>query len=221
MEQNELSRCIPLLGVFNQDRIHPIVVMPQYISTGTVPPTGYGSYCFTYALQLVDAVAFLHLNLICHLDIKSDNVVVDEGLHKLYLIDFGLAIRVESLEEKIYGARGTPDEVAPELDLSSSYPEHGFPLDASEVVWDPSIVFNPFLVDTWAVGYVICHFVSIWITQDTRPLYNLSEELRAKNPSDRLPLREASRRLHMMNSSKEIDWDNLPTSTAMNFQWSD
>jgi len=81
--------------------------------------------------EVLEAVHYLHSNLIVHGDIKLENVLVDERTGHIRLIDFGMAVTLPSRKSKIYGLRGSPGYVAPEIWLSSLTKKgyEGFPTD--------------------------------------------------------------------------------------------
>ncbi|KAL6308170.1 kinase domain-containing protein, partial [Sparassis latifolia] len=65
--------------------------------------------------QVVEGVSFLHEQNIAHLDIKDTNFVVDIDTGRIYIIDYGLARRVQGPDDEVEGFRGTEDWVAPEV----------------------------------------------------------------------------------------------------------
>mgnify|MGYP000889970224 FL=1 len=73
----------------------------------------------TYFHQLVDAVEYIHSKEICHLDIKPDNVLLDENLC-LKLSDFGIALKV-SKQSFLKGAAGSQLYFAPEMHQNLQY----------------------------------------------------------------------------------------------------
>jgi serine/threonine protein kinase len=93
-------------------------------------------YFATYAMQLLEAVEFIHSKNILHRDLGLRNILIDPSKRMLKLADFGLAV--------LDFAPGQPlnDEVleeyaAPELHLAPFEKHYGFP------------------VDMWAVGVII------------------------------------------------------------------
>jgi len=61
--------------------------------------------------QLVEAVEYLHKNDLAHLDLKLDNILVNQEF-QIKVCDFDLS---QSLDSKILKARGTPGSRAPEI----------------------------------------------------------------------------------------------------------
>jgi len=61
--------------------------------------------------QLIEAISYLHRRNVAHMDLKVDNLLIDENF-KLKLIDFDLS---QSLDSAFLEARGTPGYRAPEV----------------------------------------------------------------------------------------------------------
>ncbi|KAF5336699.1 hypothetical protein D9757_015358 [Collybiopsis confluens] len=77
-----------------------------------IPDDFFVSLC----VDLISALSYLHKNLIAHLDVKPENMVINHTYKpKLKLIDFNLAIRVQSENERVCHVRGTMGYVAPEV----------------------------------------------------------------------------------------------------------
>lgn len=76
------------------------------------------AYC--YWRQIVNAVAYLHSENICHRDLKLENVVLDRN-HIAKLIDFGLAFNCSPTNELAIGSVGSPAYMAPEQLSSIRY----------------------------------------------------------------------------------------------------
>lgn len=94
-----------------------------------VPPAALSKYhpldVYKYALQLADAIHYLHERQIVHADIKPENILLDEN-QDLKLADFGLAFKVHPRGFNTYGSTnqdstywGTPLYSAPECQFSS------------------------------------------------------------------------------------------------------
>ncbi|KIK25619.1 hypothetical protein PISMIDRAFT_32383, partial [Pisolithus microcarpus 441] len=70
---------------------------------------------------LIEGVAFMHAQLVAHMDIKPENIVIPtEGGH-LSIIDFSAAIRLKSEKEKFRGIVGTTGYIAPEVERGDAY----------------------------------------------------------------------------------------------------
>jgi len=77
-------------------------------------------------LQFIEGVAFLHQHNVAHRDFKPGNVVIDTKSEskvspRLFIIDFGLALSVES-EENWKAGVGCRHGSLPSLDLEMGRP---------------------------------------------------------------------------------------------------
>lgn len=68
------------------------------------------------AYQLFDGINYIHSNLICHQDIKLENVVISSVTGQIKIIDFGMSTISSSEEEisRLNDSKGTPLYIAPE-----------------------------------------------------------------------------------------------------------
>lgn len=82
--------------------------------------------------QIVESVAYLHKNHICHRDLKLQNILVDERI-SIKLIDFGFAIECTD-DQTLKVFCGTYSYMAPEL--VSKIPYNGKATD----VWSLGVV---------------------------------------------------------------------------------
>jgi len=66
--------------------------------------------------QLMEVVEFLHLNYICHHDIKLENIMIDPETLNIKLIDFGMSTMGSKEEDisKMNEMSGTPMYISPE-----------------------------------------------------------------------------------------------------------
>jgi serine/threonine protein kinase len=186
---SDSNHIIPLLEVVERPPGISTLVMPYYtpileLSQGRAEEL---------ALQLIHGVDWLHKQLISHCDIKERNLIFDERQDRLFIIDFGLAIKLTSREQMVRGARGTAEHVAPEVGIESSW--HNY---VEEVFMDEDSIYNPILADVWAVGDVINYFHQRF-RSSTKSIGTVVEtvakELRVDPPTKRLSLHDAERRL--------------------------
>jgi serine/threonine protein kinase len=183
------NHIVPLLEVVERPPSMSTLVMPCYtpildLSQGRAEEL---------SLQLIRGVNWLHKQLISHSDIKETNLVFDETRSRLYIIDFGLAIKLTSREQQVRGARGTAEHVAPEVGIKSSW-DTGL----EEVFVDEDSIYSPILADVWAVGDVIRNFHEGFGSSTKnigRVVEEVARELRVDDPTKRLSLHDAERRL--------------------------
>jgi serine/threonine protein kinase len=183
------NHIIPLLEVVERPPGISTLVMPYYtpileLSQGRAEDL---------ALQLIRGVDWLHKQLISHSDIKERNLVFDERQNCLFIIDFGLAIKLASREQKVRGARGTAEHVAPEVGIESSWENC-----LQEIFLDEDSIYSPILADVWAVGDVINSFHQRFrsSTESIRTVVEkVAKELQVVDPTKRLSLHDAERRI--------------------------
>ena len=77
------------------------------------------------------------------MDLKSANIVIDTLLERLYIIDYGLAHKVNGPEDTVSRFRGTKQWVAPEIK-------------------DDGYVYSAIHADLWAVGELIRTVLVLW-----------------------------------------------------------
>ena len=70
---------------------------------------------WSVALQLVEAVAFMHEHNVAHLDLKPQNVIIPAEGGRLSIIDFSVSIRVPGPDITYSGVVGTEGYIAPEI----------------------------------------------------------------------------------------------------------
>ena len=64
--------------------------------------------------KILEGIQFCHKNNICHLDIKTENILFDSDFNPI-IIDFGLSTESKDSSIKINGGRGTLPYLAPEM----------------------------------------------------------------------------------------------------------
>ncbi|KAI6111853.1 kinase-like domain-containing protein [Pisolithus croceorrhizus] len=78
-------------------------------------------HLWSAASQLVEGVAFMHAQLVAHMDLKPENIVIPTQGGRLSIIDFSTAVRLKSDKQKFRGIVGTAGYIAPEVERGNSY----------------------------------------------------------------------------------------------------
>jgi serine/threonine protein kinase len=121
-----------------------IIAMPKLLPLDDIPLYSLQTaQCYNLLRQMVEGFIFLHGHGIAHMDLKSANIVIDTSLERLYIIDFGLAHKVNSPEDTVSGFRGTKQWVAPEIE-------------------DDGYAYSAIRADLWAIGELIRTVLVLW-----------------------------------------------------------
>jgi len=108
-------------------------------------------------LQLVLALQHCHVKGVAHLDVKCENVVL-ENSGNLKLIDFGLSVIVDEEQNKMCECyRGSPLYMAVEIFSQNPY--------------------DPFLADAWATGIVLFRMLTNAFPWKSKNYEDLVEEV--------------------------------------------
>ena len=124
-----------------------------------------------FGRQLLEAVRFMHVQGVAHRDLKPENVVVDLGMHQLFIIDYDLAIFVDGRDDMVHGYVGTDGFTAPEVgdDWKERY-------------------YSPIAADLWATGRVLEFLLSRSNDPESpelKPLWSISRLLLNDDPAQR------------------------------------
>ena len=123
--------------------------------------------------QIIEAVIGMHTKSICHLDLKLENIVIDEN-HKIYIIDFESAKKVDESGnftfDRIFG---TPMYLPKNVnDIFDKVREHY----ATHRKIPEGIKFNGYILDLYAVYIIMRLIVQDYIeTIGKKPLINMSK----------------------------------------------
>ena len=93
-----------------------------------------------YVIQLINALTFLHDNLVIHRDLKLGNIFISSDM-TIKIGDFGLAAKLTNFDERKKTVCGTPNYIAPEI-LQGKKCGHSFPVD----VWSTGVILYTLLV---------------------------------------------------------------------------
>ena len=86
---------VRVYGFSSATDIHPAVMYMEYAGKRALVDCVYSIDAVRVVPQLGSAVAHLHRRLICHRDIKLDNIVLSDDTLTIRLVDFGLACRFD------------------------------------------------------------------------------------------------------------------------------
>ena len=101
-----------------------------------------------YFYQLIETLAFLQTHGIAHRDIKPENILLDDKEEKLFLCDFGIAVKTKEMvhEAKFRGTYYSPEWM--ELCYKNK---------------DPSAIFDFFKTDSFNLGLVTLEMAGICV----------------------------------------------------------
>ncbi|KAL1961101.1 hypothetical protein VTO42DRAFT_3046 [Malbranchea cinnamomea] len=161
--------------------------------------------------QLLDAVAFLHEQGICHRDIKPDNILVKRyDPPDSMLTDFGCA---SDQEEIMYDAPGTIPYLAPEQFEGQT---HGRAVD----YWACALVGVELMGGPETTGKIrvlpgkqLGQYRS-WLAESKSPMAKPCREMLVLEPSQRMTAKEALKLLNKLLEEREKDSSDVRPSTA-------
>ncbi len=84
--------------------------------------------------QLLEAVAYMHLNKVIHRDLKLGNLFLTKDMN-LKIGDFGLAANIKNDGERKRTICGTPNYIAPEV-LFDTQNGHSYEVD----IWSLGVI---------------------------------------------------------------------------------
>lgn len=145
------------------------------------------------ALQCLSALAVAHDDGLIHRDIKPANVLLEETTGRAYVVDFGLARRVDDDQglTRTGIVVGSVEYLSPEQARGDRQIDHRSDLYSFGVLLYQMLTGQlPFSADS-AVGWIFQHVhetptpLENLAPEVPRPLHTLVAELLAKNPNDR------------------------------------
>jgi serine/threonine protein kinase len=144
--------------------------------------------------QLLEAVIYLHDQLVIHRDLKLGNLFLDKNLN-IKVGDLGLATKLESADEKRKTICGTPNYIAPEV-----------------IQGDRATRGHSFEVDVWSMGVIM--FTCLvgkppYEAKDVKATYQRILANEYKFPNDILISDDAKDLIYCMLQSKPSDRPTL------------
>ncbi|KAF5378392.1 hypothetical protein D9757_010890 [Collybiopsis confluens] len=135
---------------------------------------------------LASGVDFLHSQLVAHLDLKPDNLVIQRngGKVELRIIDFSISVLLNARNDLCSTYQGTPGFMAPEV---SACEESDGSTDSTD------IRYSPLKADLFSCGRVFL-YLAWWVvnTPEFSRVLGWGKNLSAQDPGSRPELREMS-----------------------------
>mmetsp|Transcript_10211 Transcript_10211/g.21507 ORF Transcript_10211/g.21507 Transcript_10211/m.21507 type:complete len:420 (-) Transcript_10211:122-1381(-) len=94
--------------------------------------------------QLASAVRYMHSKLVCHRDLKVDNLLLDNARENIKLADFGFCRRLSSQDQKTVTPCGSPHYCAPEILEAPKESYFGLPVD----IWSMGVILFGMITGT-------------------------------------------------------------------------
>jgi serine/threonine protein kinase len=105
IENEEIKKC----EIINETSEHYVSNKIRYVGKNTLSdhllyvyktmPKLFLKLLFSYNIDILEEVSILNKNHIIHMDLKENNIIIDETLNKPILIDFGLSFQTTSLND--------------------------------------------------------------------------------------------------------------------------
>ena len=120
---------------------------------------------WSVALQLVEAVAFMHEHNVAHMDLKPQNVIIPAEGGRLSIIDFTFSIRVGDPDARYSGVVGTEGYIAPEVQEGE---------------------YKPMVADLWSCGRTLDELCACCRpSEDQTMLLEIARQLLNRDPEAR------------------------------------
>ncbi|KAK1236114.1 Serine/threonine-protein kinase brsk1 [Marasmius sp. AFHP31] len=163
------------------------------------------------AVQLCEAIDFLHSHCFFHLDIKPDNLAFDHITSRLTVLDLGWTIHSTFKKPGIYLATGTRDFAPPEVFAWFEWED----MDEDDPTPSPRS-FDPRKADVWGIGNLIAILLQSDVEQvdHYEELVDFSQWLTRYVPKDRPTVGEALERLREISSPPPPQISSESKSTA-------
>jgi len=161
--------------------------MKEDLALRDATPDLFETAGYSLVQQFLEGVRFIHNNLVAHLDLKPDNIVVGAN-NRLRIIDFGVSVRVPLLESLIKGYQGTKGWVAPEVERN------------------PDAGYQAIRADLWSTGKVIGYLAKHQLAHLSE-IKSLADQLQNSNPQQRPLLSTISLDTLSQRPKRKLDVD--------------
>jgi len=134
------------------------------------------THLWSVAIQLFEAVDFMHQHGVAHMDLKPQNILIPRNGGRLSIIDFNTSLRVKGIEQRFRGIVGTTGYIAPEVAHDDLY--------------------SAIQADLWSCGKTleeVCLLCRPSIDRDT--LLEVSQQLMDEDPEKRPTMSDVLDRL--------------------------
>ena len=203
--------CVQLHEVLYNKHYNEILLIMEYCSGGPIIKLNNNNdftydYYNTWTLfrQLIIALDYLHFNDIIHLDLKPDNILLDE-FNNIKVADFGISQILKKGSDLIINTKGTPAFYSPELCNPKSINIKGKPVD----VWAAGVILYCLIYGKIPFkGPIICMFADIInkpiIFDKIEDVYleDLLKKLLEKDPEKRITIDQLKKHTWITNNGK-------------------
>lgn len=148
-----------------------------------------------FACDLFRGLEHLHKERVVHLDIKPDNLLLQnstKGLPILKICDFGLSQKLDHNGEVLLVSRcGTEPYIAPEVGARRSVTSAADIWSAGVFLHKLAVGFTPYSIRGWIPGNPLAFSVRYWMAYKESGLTELLSRCLVKDPGQRLTATEA------------------------------
>lgn len=121
--------------------------------------------------QIVNALSSIHQHRIYHLDLKLENIVLNDTIHQLALVDFGMS--QESTNGMCNGYQGTPGDKR-----HGNIPHEVVDWEELHHVLEDEVSYSGEKVDVYALGQLIQNIIDTLNIEASPSLVNMLQGMR-------------------------------------------
>ena len=212
---NSISKIVNNINIFNGKKLHYFFVnyagdKELFDIISEIDNNRYENYWNSYGeilkftKHIMNGIRFLHMNKICHLDIKPENIIINTLNRTSKIIDFGFA-SIEPFDDFINNMKGTPGYF-PKKIRNEQVTEWLPKIEATDLIQDNDgsipIIKNQLLVykiDSYCFGRVLYYLKYFYdknmsylsclsYKKNYKKLNNIIKFLLEKNVDDRITI---------------------------------